>query len=274
MLGQRFAQIVVRRLERIRVRAQESYSTSVVRLQEFEVGNRISSQRCYVLTLLSFTISLTREQMFTSVGYRTPTDQQIILGATKSGKLTAISHSSTVQTPVFNDYPTPIGQLTPMLYSCSNLEVQHQYMRVNASTPTQMRAPGEAPGTFALESAMDELAYALDLDPVELRLRNYAEEKDPNSDRPWSSKHLKECYQIGAEKFGWSQRNPKSGSMQKNGFPCGWGMATAAYPIYQSPAAARVKIFADGRVVAQSGSHEIGTGTYTVMTQRRLSVFN
>ena len=212
-------------------------------------------------------VSLTRDQMFTSVGYRTPTNQQIVLGATQSGKLTAISHNSIVQTPAFNDYPTPIGQLTPMLYSCSNLEVQHQYMRVNASTPTQMRAPGEAPGMFALESAMDELAYALDLDPLELRLRNYAEDKDPNSDRPWSSKYLKECYQIGAEKFGWSQRNHKPGSMQKNGMPCGWGMATAAYPIYQSPAAARVKIFADGSVIAQSGSHEIGTGTYTVMTQ-------
>lgn len=212
-------------------------------------------------------VSLTREQMFTSVGYRTPTSQQVVLGANREGKLTAISHRSIVQTPVFNDYLTPIGQLTPMLYSCSNLEVDHQYMRVNASTPTQMRAPGEAPGTFALESAMDELAYALNIDPLELRLRNYAEEIDPNSERPWSSKYLKECYQIGAEKFGWSQRNPEPGSMQKDGSPCGWGMATAAYPIYQSPAAARVKIFADGSVVAQSGSHEIGTGTYTVMTQ-------
>ena len=212
-------------------------------------------------------VSLTRKQMFTSVGYRTPTSQEIILGATKSGKLTAIFHRSIVQTPIYDDYPTPIGQLTPMLYSCANLEVDHQYMRINASTPTQMRAPGEAPGTFALESAMDELAYTLDIDPLELRLRNYAESKDPESDRPWSSKHLKECYQVGAAKFGWSQRNPEPGSMQKDGMPCGWGMATAAYPIYQSPAAARVKIFADGRVVAQSGSHEIGTGTYTVMTQ-------
>ena len=212
-------------------------------------------------------VALTRKQMFTSVGYRSPSSQQIVLGATEDGKLTAISHRSIVQTPVFNDYPTPIGQLTPMLYRCSNLEVHHQYLRVNASTPTQMRAPGEAPGSFALESAMDELAYALNIDPLELRLRNYAQGKDPNSDRPWSSKYLEECYQIGAEKFGWSQRHPEPGSMQKEGLPCGWGMATAAYPIYQSPAAARVKIFADGCVVAQSGTHEIGTGTYTVMTQ-------
>ena len=122
---------------------------------------------------------LTREQMFTSVSYRASSSQRIILGATHEGILTAISHQGTVQTSKFADYLTPVGLLTPMLYACANV-VNHSLMHVNAGTPTQMRAPGEAPGMYALESAMDELAYALDMDPIELRLRNYAD-SDPQS---------------------------------------------------------------------------------------------
>lgn len=212
-------------------------------------------------------VVLTRSQMFTSVGYRAPSSQHIVLEATHDGKLTAISHRSIVQTSSFANYLTPVGQLTPMLYACPNVVVEHRLMHVDAATPTQMRAPGEAPGMFALESAMDELAVTLNLDPLELRLRNYAEEKDPQSARPWSSKFLKDCYLRGADRFDWERRNPKPGSMQENGFLIGWGMSTAAYPIYLSPAAARVKVFADGHAIAQSGSHEIGNGTYTVMTQ-------
>jgi len=211
-------------------------------------------------------VVLTREQMFTSVGYRASSSQRLRLGAKQDGRLTAISHEGIVQSSTFTNYPTAVGQLTPMLYACDNLVVKHYLMHVNAGTPTQMRAPGEAPGMFALESAMDELAYELNMDPIALRLRNYAD-FDPQSGKPWSSKSLKECYQQGAARFGWEQRNPQPGSMQENGFLVGWGMATAAYPVYLSPAAARVKIFADGHAVAQSGSHEIGNGTYTVMTQ-------
>lgn len=212
-------------------------------------------------------VVLTREQMFTSVGYRTPSSQQVILGATCDGTLTAISHTGIVQSSSFAKYPTPVGLLTPMLYACPNVVVNHQLMHVDAGTPTQMRAPGEALGMFALESAMDELAYTLKIDPLELRLRNYAQDNDPQSGRPWSSKFLKECYLQGAVRFGWERRNPETGSMQDDGFLLGWGMATAAYPVYLSPAAARVKVFADGHAIAQSGSHEIGNGTYTVMTQ-------
>ena len=212
-------------------------------------------------------VVLTREQMFMSVGYRASSSQRIRLGARQDGTLTAISHEGIVQTSAFTNYPTPVGLLTPMVYACPNLLVKHYLMHVNAGTPTQMRAPGEAPGMFALESAMDELAYALDIDPLTLRLRNHAD-VDPQSGKPWSSKSLKQCYQQGAERFGWEQRHPKPRSMQdEHGFLVGWGMATAAYPVYLSPAAARVKIFADGHAIAQSGSHEIGNGTYTVMTQ-------
>jgi len=211
-------------------------------------------------------VVLTREQMFTSVGYRASSSQHIILGATGQGVLTAISHESILQTSKVADYLTPVGLLTPMLYACPNLIVNHRLMHVDAGTPTQMRAPGEAPGMYALESAMDELAYALKIDPIELRLRNYAE-SDPESGRPWSSKSLAECYRQGAERFGWERRNQEPGSMRDGDYLLGWGMATAAYPVYRSPAAARVKLFADGHALAQSGSHEIGTGTYTVMTQ-------
>lgn len=211
-------------------------------------------------------VVLTREQMFMSVGYRASSSQHIRLGAKRDGTLTAISHAGIVQTSTFTNYPTPVGLLTPMVYACPHLVVKHYLMHVNAGTPTQMRAPGEAPGMFALESAMDELAYELQIDPIELRLRNHAD-FDPQSGKPWSSKSLKQCYEQGAKRFGWERRNPEPGSMQDNGFLVGWGMATAAYPIYLSPAAARVKIFADGHAVAQSGSHEIGNGTYTVMTQ-------
>ncbi len=126
-------------------------------------------------------VVLTREQMFTSVGYRSPSSQHIVLGAKQDGTLSAISHEGTVQTSSFASYPTPVGLLTPMLYACPNLRVKHYLMPVNAGTPTQMRAPGEAPGMFALESAMDELAEALHLDPIELRLRNYADH-DPASE--------------------------------------------------------------------------------------------
>ncbi len=209
---------------------------------------------------------LSREQMYTSVGYRPETVQHVTLGATRDGLLTAIAHEGISQTSEFAEYITPVGVLTGMMYACPNLITKHRMMPVNAGTPTQMRAPGEAPGMFALESAMDELAYALDIDPVELRLRNYAN-ADPQSGRPWSSKALAECYRVGAERFGWEKRNASPRSMRDGDELVGWGMATAAYPVYLSPAAAIAKLFANGDALVQSGTHEIGTGTYTVMTQ-------
>lgn len=209
---------------------------------------------------------LTRQQMFTSVGYRPRTLQQIALGATSDGKLTAIRHASTNQTPPYEDFAEPCGSITPMLYACPNVAVTHRVVQINMGTPTIMRAPGEASGSFALESAMDELAYALNMDPLELRLRNYAD-TDPQKNLPWSSKSLHECYRQGAERFGWTRRDPKVRSMRDGDMLVGFGMATATYPVYRRPAAATVQILASGRARAMSGTQDIGTGTYTVMAQ-------
>jgi len=209
---------------------------------------------------------LARTQMFGPVGFRPQTLQRVTLGATREGKLTAIRHASTSQTSIFDEFIEPTAKTTRMLYACPNVETTHRLVRLNAGTPTFMRAPGEASGSFALESAMDELAYALQVDPVALRLHNYAD-SDPHKNLPWSSKSLKECYQQGAERFGWARRDPKPRSMRDSGYLVGWGMATATYPTNRSPASAKVQLFANGTALVQSGSQDIGTGTYTVMTQ-------
>lgn len=211
---------------------------------------------------------LTRQQMFTNVGHRAETEQQIILGAKRDGRLTAIAHkgiSHTCESAV-GEFVEPFTVATHMLYATENLQTSQRVVKVNKGQPTFMRAPGETPGTFALESAMDELAYKLNLDPIELRLRNYAE-TDPDKKLPWSSKSLKECYQLGADKFGWSRRNPTPRSMRDGRYLIGMGMATATYPVYRFAASAVTKIMQDGSVVVQSGTHEMGTGTATVMAQ-------
>ncbi len=157
--------------------------------------------------------------------------------------------------------------MSRMLYSCPNVEVSHRLVRLNLTTPCPMRAPGETPGVYALECAMDELAHEIDVDPVEFRLHNYAE-IDEYKNRPWSSKKLRECYQRAAQKFGWSNRNKKPGSMRVgDGSQIGFGMATAVYPAGQQKTGATAILNKDGTVVIQSATHEIGTGTYTAMSQ-------
>ncbi len=212
------------------------------------------------------TLALTRRQMFTSVGYRARTVQRVSLGATRDGRLTAIRHVSTNLTAPYEDFVERAAGTTPMLYACPSVEATHRLVRVNRGTPTFMRAPGEAPGVYALEAAMDELADALNLDPIELRLRNYAEE-DPGKHLPWSSKSLRECYRLGAEKFGWSRRDPTPRSMREGDWLVGWGMATATYPTNRSAASATVQVYSDGHARAVSGTQDLGTGTYTIMTQ-------
>lgn len=209
---------------------------------------------------------LTRQQMFSSCGHRPRTIQQIAFGAKRNGELTAIRHVTTSQTSEVDEHVEACGLTTRLLYACPNLEVTHNLVQINTGTPTAMRAPGEAPCTFALESAMDELAYKLGVDPVELRMINHAD-VNPHTNKPWSSKYLKECYQMGAERFGWSRRNPTPGSMRDGDYLLGWGVATATYPGYRSPASAKAQLFADGHAVVSSATHDIGTGTYTIMTQ-------
>lgn len=210
---------------------------------------------------------LTRSQMFDSMGQRARTVQSFGLAADETGKLAALKHSTLTHSSMVYQYTEPAGALTRLLYACPNIQINHRLVQLNYTTPCPMRAPGEAPGIFALESAMDELAIKLNLDPLELRLRNHAD-KDDSEQKPWSSKHLKECYDHGASKFGWSSRNPHPASARdKDGRLVGWGMATAIYPARQEPAAARITLANDGSVVVQSATHEAGTGTYTAMTQ-------
>lgn len=209
---------------------------------------------------------LTRRQMFGPVGGRPRTVQQVTLAAARDGTLTAVRHHSTSNTSTLEDWVEPAVDATKLLYATPNLETQYDLVRLNVGSPTFMRAPGESSGTFALESAMDELAYALDMDPVALRLKNHAD-TDPESGRPWSSKSLRECYQMAAERFGWSRRTPAPGSMRDGRTLIGWGMATATYPARRGAAGCVARMLPDGRALVRAGTQEIGCGTYTSMTQ-------
>ncbi|MFZ5895089.1 MAG: xanthine dehydrogenase family protein molybdopterin-binding subunit [Myxococcota bacterium] len=209
---------------------------------------------------------LTRQQMFSLVGHRPETIQHVVLAASRDGKLLAMKHDVVSSTSRFDEFSEPSALQTRMLYACPNVATSHRLVRLDTPAPTFMRAPGEASGTFALEVALDELAGELRLDPLELRLRNYAE-RDPEEDKPWSSKSLRECYRRAAERFGWARRKPEPRSMRDGNWLVGWGMATATYPARQSGASARVKIKRDGSVVVQAGSQDLGTGTYTIFSQ-------
>ncbi len=209
---------------------------------------------------------LTRPQMFALVGHRPKTVQTLALGADADGKLVAIGHEVVSETSTFDEFVEPSAVQTRMLYACPNVRTQHRLVRIDVGTPTFQRAPGESTGTFALESAMDELAVALKMDPLALRLRNYAE-VDPEDGKPWSSKSLRGCYAEGAKRFGWAHRRAAPRSMRDGRWLVGWGMATATYPARQSASSASARMQPDGTVRVQAGSQDIGTGTYTIMTQ-------
>ena len=218
-------------------------------------------------------LSLTRQQMFGFVGYRPRTIQRVTLGADPDGKLRALRHTVVSETSRIDEFTEPCALQSRMLYACENVETSHQLVRLDVPTPTFMRAPGESSGTFALESAMDELAYALEFDPLELRLRNYAE-RDLQQNKPFASKSLRACYQQAAERFGWERRKHAPRSMRDGRTLIGWGMATATYPARQSPASARARIGPDGAVLVQAGTQDIGTGTYTIMSQIAADALN
>jgi len=209
---------------------------------------------------------LTRRQMFTSNGYRPKTVQRIRLGADRDGRLTAVMHDGITQNSFYGEFSEPVALASEMLYSCPNVAVTHRLSKVNQGLPTFMRAPGEASGLYALESAMDELAWALGMDPIALRLKNYAD-RDEHEDKPFSSKTLRACYEQGAAAFDWQRRIAQPKSMRDGRLLIGLGMATATYPVNRSEAGAKVRIQADGTAVVQCGSQDIGTGTYTVMAQ-------
>ena len=211
---------------------------------------------------------LSRAQMYTSNGYRPMTVQKIAIGVEADGTLLSVRHDgiSQMSMPKLGEFVEPVALATEMLYACPNLAVTHRLVGVNQGLPTYMRAPGEAPGVFAIESAMDELAAELKIDPIELRLKNYTE-TDPHENLPFSSKRLRECYAQGAADFGWARRTAEPRSMRDGDWLVGMGMATATYPTNRSAATALVRLMASGDVVVQSGTQDLGTGTYTVMAQ-------
>jgi len=212
-------------------------------------------------------LNLTREQMFTAMGHRPPTVQAMALAARPDGTLTALRHDTLHATSTTTDFIEPCGLTTSqILYACPNVAVPHRIARLNVAPPTFMRAPGECTGLFALESALDELADALGMDPIALRLKNDAE-RDPAEGKPWSGKHLQECYARGAERFGWSRRDPAPRSMRDGDRLVGWGMATASYPGYRTASSARVRLTDDGRALVEAATQDLGTGSYTVFTQ-------
>jgi xanthine dehydrogenase YagR molybdenum-binding subunit len=211
-------------------------------------------------------LNLTRKEMFSGCGHRSETTQHVRIAAAADGRLTAIEHDTLVQTSPIDEFIEPCGTTTRFLYSCPNVRIAHRAVRVNIATPTSMRAPGENPGLFALESALDELACKLGMDPVQLRIINHADINE-HTGKPWSSKYLKECYQVAAERFGWQKRDPRPGSMRDGDLLVGWGMATATYPGIRSPGAAKVRILQDGSVEVISATQDMGGGTYTTMAQ-------
>jgi xanthine dehydrogenase YagR molybdenum-binding subunit len=212
-------------------------------------------------------LTFTRPQMFDSAGQRARTVQRFSVGADKDGKLVALRHATITHSSPVSEYAEACGNMSRRLYACPHIEVTHELMKVNLTSPCPMRGPGEAPGVYALECAMDELAHKIDLDPLEFRLRNYAD-IDESENKPWSSKKLRQCYERGAQKFGWSKRSRKPGSMRaSDGAQIGFGMATAVYPAGQQRAGAIAILDRDGMVIVRSATHEIGTGTYTAMTQ-------
>jgi xanthine dehydrogenase YagR molybdenum-binding subunit len=210
---------------------------------------------------------LTRPQMFTSNGQREEQEQRIALGATRAGRLTAIRHDKLSVTSPFDDWAEPAMGVSSQLYACKHYRGVHRLIHGNTMTPTFTRGPGEAVGVFTLETAMDELAYALELDPLELRLRNHT----PVDDRghAWSSDGLPECLRLGAERFGWADRDPVPRARRDGHWLLGTGMATAAYPIafFFPEQRARARIHADGSAVVQMATVEFGTGALTMATQ-------
>ncbi|MDB5325919.1 MAG: Aldehyde oxidase and xanthine dehydrogenase molybdopterin binding, partial [Phycisphaerales bacterium] len=215
---------------------------------------------------------LTRKQMFTCTGHRPSTNQTISIAADKDGSIRALDHETTIEGSVVGDFVEAAGKATSrVMYATPNLAITHRLNKINIAPPTFMRAPGECPGMFALECAMDELAVALKMDPVALRLKNYAE-VHPEDERPWSGKHLKEVYQVGSDAFGWTKYDPTPGRMKTpDGRQMGWGVAGATYPAYRFPGTARIRLMKadDGglRAIAAAATHDLGTGAYTAFTQ-------
>jgi xanthine dehydrogenase YagR molybdenum-binding subunit len=209
---------------------------------------------------------VTRDMMFQNVGHRPLTQQRVRLGATADGKLVSLMHDSLNHTSMLDDFDENCSEATAYSYSTPNLRATGALVRRNVGTPTAMRGPGAVPGLYALESAMDELAVKLKMDPVKLRLLNEPE-KDEGLNLPFSSRHFVECLNVGAEKFGWSKRTPEVGSMKRDALVLGWGVAGCSWIAERAEVESAVELRSDGTVRVSCGTQDIGTGTYTVLAK-------
>jgi xanthine dehydrogenase YagR molybdenum-binding subunit len=209
---------------------------------------------------------ISRKMMFQTVGHRPRTQQRVRLGASTDGKLVSLQHDYVNHHAILDNYHEDCGEATPFHYSVPNLRVQFGRARRNVGSPTAMRGPGAVPGLYATESAMNELADQLKIDPVQLRVLNEPK-VDESLGIPFSSRHFLECLELGAEKFAWSKRNREVGSMKRDGLILGWGMAGCAWIAARFPAEANIELRDDGTVRVASGTQDIGTGTYTILAQ-------
>jgi len=210
---------------------------------------------------------LRREQMYGPVGHRAPTRQRLRIGADDAGRLTALEHRAKTVSSTFDDFFEPAADASHTLYASPAIRTAHEVARVDSGTPLFMRAPGEATGSVALDSAMDEIAFACGMDPLEFRIRNDAE-VEPISGKPFSSKALRDCYARGAERFGWAKRPLSPRQMRDHaGFLVGWGVGTATFPALMFRATARAVVRADGRGVMETGAHDMGQGAATALAQ-------
>ncbi|MBE7185473.1 MAG: xanthine dehydrogenase family protein molybdopterin-binding subunit [Methylobacterium mesophilicum] len=213
----------------------------------------------------SVRVEMTRENMFTFT-HRPETINTVMLGADETGRLGALRHEAVAVTSRFEDYQEVVVNWSGILYDAENKQFDYRIAQVDTYTPGDMRAPGAPLGTFAIESAMDELAYAANIDPMELRLRNYSV-RDDTTNKEFTSKELRACFRMGAEKFGWSQRDPKPRSMREGRELIGWGMASGAWEAQFSKTSAKAVAKSDGTLEVGTATADIGTGTYTILTQ-------
>ncbi|MGF7217224.1 xanthine dehydrogenase YagR molybdenum-binding subunit [Spirosoma lacussanchae] len=214
-------------------------------------------------------LALTRQQMVNSVGLRQRNHQKVSLAATKDGKLTALAHETTTHGAIKNEFIEPCGDCSKIMYDVPNSLITYRIVPMNVILPTYTRGPGKSTGSFALESAMDELAHTLKMDPIELRLKNEPE-RDPSNGKPWSSRTTVQCLQVGAKAFGWDRRKPEPRQNQQGNYLIGYGVACGTYPAHQRPTSAIVKLKRTGNDVmatVELAAADLGTGTYTILAQ-------
>lgn len=220
------------------------------------------------------TVMARRDQVFNMVGYRPESYQKVGLGANRNGKLTGMTHEATGSTSSYEEFTERITDPVKSFYACENVNASYKIVSLDMSTPCWTRGPGETSGSFALESALDELSYALKIDPLDLRLKNISTEKDPEKNLPWSTNYAKECFTLGAESFDWKKRNPQPRSMRSGDWLLGMGMAGGLYHANRQPATASATLRKDGTLLVQTSVADTGPGSATIMTQIAAEAFD